>query len=249
MEKLDSKVNTLFFHMGPGFHSGIERIIFARKFPHILFLDQPTDLNFDQLVEWTSETVLRESENQSRKLRLIGHSFGGQLIAAALPKVADVVSEIRLLNSAYDSFRCFVNLQAALEPKAAKPYGELKGLSVQEKLNLVFHVAQLPKFAEAYWTDSISQNQYEKVSAGLPVLNIDSFVRVFSEFLQRPPPSFVWDGPAVIYYSESDKLIQSIEGVKEWHKVFPKAMFHRIPNVGHHAFHESSIFAEEFFKN
>ncbi|HEY8271246.1 MAG TPA: alpha/beta fold hydrolase [Pseudobdellovibrionaceae bacterium] len=251
MEKQNSKHNILFFHMGPGFHAKIEALQFSSKHPRVAFLDQPLNATFSELTDWACEVIRKYAQNHTGKVKLLGHSFGGQVIAAAMPSIGDLVSEIRFLNSAYDSFDCFVNLENTLEPQNLKPLQYWKAKSLEEKMSLIFHISQLPQFSSTYWRNVEARNTYEKISTSYPPVDIDSFVKAFSDYLQRPQSKRkdIWKGPTKIYYSCSDNLIKSFKVISPWKESFPNAHFIEVFNIGHHGLFESPQLADDFFKD
>ncbi|MNK15804.1 Alpha/beta hydrolase family protein [compost metagenome] len=251
MAKLDSKHNTVFFHMGPGFHSRIEAHQFSERHPHVLFLDQPTGMTFPQLVDWACQSIREQSQISGKPLRLLGHSFGGQIIAAALPQIGHLVSEVRLLNSAYDTFDCFGNIHQVLAPQNSQALSFWKTQSPEAKLNLIFEVAQHPQFNNVYWMNEAAQEGYTKIASLYSPLNIEAFVHVFSGVLQTPPLAGItpWSGKAEIYYSLTDNLIRSFDVVAPWQEVFRDGKLIEIPNIGHHGLFESPRLAEAFFRD
>ena len=251
MAKLDSKHNTVFFHMGPGFHSRIEAHQFSERHSHVLFLDQPFGMSFPQLVEWACESIQKQSQLSEKPLRLLGHSFGGQIIAAALPQIGHLVSEVRLLNSAYDSFDCFANIHQVLAPQKSQALSFWKTQSPEAKLNLIFEVAQHAQFNDIYWMNKEAQEEYTKIASLYSPLNIEAFVHVFSEVLQTPPLAGIpaWSGKAEIYYSLDDSLIRHFDVIAPWKEIFSDGKFIEIPNIGHHGLFESPRLVEAFFKD
>lgn len=251
MEKQNSKHNTLFIHMGPGLHAKIEAHQFSSKYPHIAFLDQPMNASFSELTDWTCDTIKRHAKLCEGKVKLLGHSFGGQLIAAAIPTVGDLVSEIRLLSSAYDSFDCFVNLQNTLDSKNFTSLQSWKSKSLEEKLNIILSISKFPQFSESYWVNLEAKQAYEKISTAYPPLDMNSFVTAFTDYQPLPPKSLktAWPGKIKIYYSLLDNLIKTFEVVSPWKNIFPKAIFIEVSNIGHYGLFESSQLATDFFKD
>jgi len=246
----DSKMKSLYFHMGPGFHSKIEALKFSARFPHVMFLDQPLGLNFAELVTWAEETIREQARLSQEPLCLLGHSFGAQLITHALPKIAEFVGEIRFLNSAYDSFDCFANLETTLFPQTAQGPQYWKQQSATDKMNMIFQLAQNPQMADAYWHNPAAQAEYMKMAADFPSLDIPAFVVAFSGYLNRKDllPKPLWQGKVKIYYSLSDNLIKSFATMQFWKFLFPQVRFTEIPDIGHYGLFESEKLANEFFK-
>lgn len=236
--------------MGPGFHAKIEAVRFSAKYPHVSFLDQPTGVGFAELIGWAENAIREQHKISQRPLSLLGHSFGAQVIAHTLPRVADIVCEVRLLNSAFDSFDCFAHLEMTLLPATARGPQYWKTQSVEAKMNMIFQLVQSPGFAAAYWCNSAAQAEYEKMAESFPALDVNSFVEVFTDYLQMQvsPLKNNWPGKVEIFYSPGDNLIHSLETVAGWTSFFPKAQFREIPRVGHYGLFESSELAENFFQ-
>jgi hypothetical protein len=225
--------------------------MFSSKYPNVVFLDQPLNATFSELTEWACETIRSQAELSNKKIKLLGHSFGGQLIAAAIPSIKDFVCEIRLLNSAYGAFDCFVNLQNTLNPQSSQSLQSWEMKTPEEKMNMIFSISQHPQFAESYWLNPAARSTYEAINANYPPLDIGSFVKAFSGYLQLPPQSQknTWPGKVEIYYSLEDNLIKNFEVVARWKELFPTATFIKVSSVGHYGLFESPQLASDFFKD
>lgn len=236
--------------MGPGLHSRIEAEVFASTYPHVAFLDQPTDLNFVELVSWAQEQIRAHYQSLQKPLVLVGHSFGAQILVAALHGVKDCVGEIRLLNSPLDSFDCFANLESHLLPDQALGREAWKNQSSADKINLILKLSSTPGFTDSYWKNSASQKDYEQRAHRHPGLNLDTFLRVYTEYLQRGPlpASALWSGPVQVIYSAEDALVQELACVQAWRDVFPQARFLAVPDCGHYAHFEKADVARMCFE-
>lgn len=250
MEKLDSKHNSIFFHMGPGFHGKIEAHEFSAKYPHVLFADQPLSSHFSEIIQWAVHLIREQAALTQKPLVLLGHSFGAQIISAALPQVKDLVGEIRLLNSAFDTFDCFANLESFLFPTREHGASWWKNQPTDKKLKMIFEVAQQPGFTAAYWENSASQSHYEAIAKNFAPLNTTDFVQIVTDILNSAPSRLfdVWNGPVEIFYSLEDKLIQHFDVVAPWKDFFPNVLFTVVPNTGHHGLFESDRLPEHFFR-
>ncbi len=247
MEKAATKHNFLFFHMGPGLHARADALEFQKKYPHVHFLDQPLDVDYSGLVDWAEEQVLRHALLSLHPLTLLGHSFGGSVIRGVLPKVADKVREIRLLNSVFDPFDCFVNLYNVLNQTKLVP-SDYKTRPVAEKMQFIFELAQNPNMKDVYWINHEAQEHYHALMQELPALNVQAFTKIFSEFLTRAPHLMTpWSGPVKIIYSESDSLIRHKEIMFPWRQIYPQAQFIELPHLGHYGHFESQAAAKIFF--
>lgn len=236
--------------MGPGFHSRIETEVFGATYPHVAFLDQPTDLNFVELVSWAQKQIRAHYQARQKPLVLVGHSFGTQILVAALQGVKDCIGEIRLLNSPLDSFDCFANLESHLVPDQALGRDAWKTHSSADKIHLILKLSSIPGFTNSYWKKSDAQKDYEQRALRHPALNLDTFLRVYTEYLQRGPlpASTLWRGPVQIIYSAEDVLVQDYACVQAWSEVFPQARFVAIPGCGHYAHFEEEDVARMCFE-
>lgn len=248
MDKSADKETSLFFHMGPGFHAQIEKHQFAAYFPTVVFIDQPSDLNFAELIEWTKEVILQYSQNARKPIKILAHSFGAQLVTAAIPQVSDCISEVRFLNSTFDTFDSFANLDLHLNPKTAQGTMAWKDKATEEKMSLIFQLTQNPNFNNAYWHSSEAQKKYETLAKNFSPLNIQSFINVYPDALNSRCAHLThqWLGPVKIFYSTSDPLIGSFETVATWKTVFPNAQFIKTTPTGHYALFESEDLAKDF---
>lgn len=251
MEKRDSKINSLYFHMGPGFHAKIEAQEFSQRHPQVAFLDQPQNVSLQNLYAWAENEIRAQYTASQKPLYLLGHSFGGQIIAAVLPRVSDMVAEVRLLNTAANSFQSFAHLRHLLLGDATTPeQWQLK--SPEEKMNAILEVAQHPQFGEVYWRNPQARAHYQQLASHYPGLNIEAFIRVFNDYLaldtQNALRGFSWRGPAHIYYSLQDPLITDFKTVEPWKNVFLQAQFKEVPHTGHYSHFELPSFADEFFE-
>lgn len=249
MEKRDLKHNTLYFHMGPGFHSKIEAEVFSCQYPHVLFLDQPLSISFSELIQWAEQEIKKAFIlNDEKPVSVLGHSFGAQIISAALKSNVEYIKEARFLNSPSDSFSCFYNLHNHLF-KNTEGYDFWKNQSLEDKLNLIFKVAAHPRCAESYWQNMVAKQQYDSIAVKYPQLDVTTFVKVFTGYLEgsHEPKEKIWDGPIRIYFSLDDKLIKDSIQVEHWKKIYPSAQLIAVNGVGHYGLFESESLANDFF--
>jgi pimeloyl-ACP methyl ester carboxylesterase len=247
-EQLASKPKILFFHMGPGFHAGPERLQFSAQFPWVEFLDQPQEASFEELVLW-GEKVIRDQE-EGPPLILLGHSFGCHIISELIPSFGRKVCEVRFLNSAFDPFEHFVNLQNRLLPAKATSVGAWAEASVAQKMQLIFQVAGHSDLASCYWVRDQARNDYVRRASEMPALNVASFVHAFQQFLtlQRKLKQHQWPGRVEIFFSPQDSLLNGKASVAAWNQIFPKAEFHEFEQLGHYAHFESASLVQALFQ-
>lgn len=233
--------------MGPGLHSQVEAEVFGARFPHVLFSDQPQDCNFQELSLWAQELIREQYLKSGQKLTLLGHSFGSQVLTAALPRVSECVKEIRMLNSTYDSFDSFAALDMELFPQSAKDFAFWKDRPVEEKMILIFKLASDPRFTSVYWNDSRSRARYEAVAMTKPGLNISTFLKVFRDYLSQPKPALVWNGPVKAFFSLQDAMIREPSVIAAWKDVYPNVQMCEVSGCGHYMHFESEDVANVFF--
>lgn len=238
----------IFFHMGPGLHSQTEATQFGSQFPHVLFIDQPHNMGFSDLKYWAQEIIRAQFAITKKKLTLLGHSFGSQIIAAALPATQDLVEEVRLLNSPFNSFSSFTSLEEEMFPESALGFENWKDKSVDEKMVLIFKLSADLRLTSHYWRNLDSRNQHEALSARLPALSISSFLKVYMEYLNTPEPSIAWPGRVSALYSTDDALVRSRKSIEGWQNIYPNMTYMEFNKGGHYLHFENSDVANLFFK-
>lgn len=233
--------------MGPGFHSQVEAEFFGARHQHVIFLDQPQNCNFQELVVWAQNQIKSQYDKAGQKLTLLGHSFGSQIIAAALPAIGECVKEIRMMNSAYDSFDSFVALEMELFPQTAGTFDYWRTRSPEEKMILILKLASDPRFSSVYWQNTKARAAYELIAMTKPGLNISTFLKIFKEYLNHPKPSSQWEGPVKAFYSLQDSMIRNVEIVSAWKNIYPNLELIEIPECGHYLHFEDLPVADIFF--
>lgn len=237
--------------MGPGFNARPEAHAFSAKYPHVYFPDQPLKLNFTQLVDWTCGLIKAQYEAHQKPLCILAHSFGAQLVAAAFPKVAPYINELRILNSPAESFSCFVNIASSLYPNSEYDHACWKDKSVGEKIGLILQVSQEKCCTDLYWNNKVAQGEYSQIAAAYPPLDPESFIMAYTEYLQQAKMQnrSTWEGQVLIYYSLEDNLLKDLHLLEGWRQQFPKASFIETPQLGHFSLFESQELAGKFFAN
>lgn len=240
--------------MGPGYHAKIEKQFFSQKHPDILFWDQPQTQSFDELTSETLQKIEEIYNNSNTPVSLYAHSFGGQLAFYSLLKKPELIGKIVMLNSAADPFECFLNLSDADEATKAA----IRKSTTSEKMQLLFSVAGRADFADLYWNSKEKKQKYDEVAKNFEELNTNTFVQVFSSFLESEyyknllskkvavPAS--WNKSVIIFRSTEDKLISKPSDCESWLTLLPSAKMIDIKNSGHYSLFDSSETAELFFK-
>lgn len=239
---------SIFFHMGPGLHSQVEAAQFEKLYPHVLFIDQPQNMNFSDLKYWAQDIIRAQHALSKSKLTLLGHSFGSQVAAAALPGVQDLIEEVRFLNSPFHSFASFTSLEEEMFPDAALGYEGWKDKSVDEKMVLIFRLSADLRLTSHYWRCPETRLRHEALSNTKPPLNVGSFLKAYMEYLNTPELNISWAGKATILYSLDDALVRSHQSVQGWKNIYPNVNYIEIKSGGHYLHFESSEVAEIFFK-
>ncbi|MFZ3228959.1 MAG: alpha/beta fold hydrolase [Pseudobdellovibrio sp.] len=245
-------VNTLFLHMGPGFHAQIERYLYGDEYSSIDFWDQPCSLSFEELVNSACVKVQDIYRTSNQQVTLIAHSFGG-VLAEAISKVhPDIIKKIVLINSNADPFECFVNL-AEYTSKEKLDLDLIRNFTVPEKMKFVIEVASSPNFKDLYWTSKESQVHWEEVFSRFDFMNTDTFLKVFSDFLtykeKIKSEKTTWLGVVEVYQSVNDLLLKEDKNSNDWMLRFPNVQIFRNQPGGHYLHIENKKFAELIFHN
>lgn len=238
----------IFFHMGPGFHAQIERTLFEGKYPHVLFVDQPYNLSYSELCSWAERLIEEQFKKTNCQLTLLGHSFGAQVVAGAMKGISNLVNEVRILNSPYQSLDAFISLEAELFPDSAQGKDYWHSKTVDEKMLLIFKVGSDLKLNSFYWRCDKSRSVFEGIAASQPTLNVSSFLKVYMDYLSSPTQDFIWQGSTKILFSKQDALIADPAMVENWKSVFPNAVITAYEEGGHYLHIENAQVAELFWK-
>lgn len=244
---LHSPKTHIFFHMGPGLHAQIERSLFEKTYPHVLFADQPYDQNFGDICIWAQNLIKETFHKSGSKITLLGHSFGAQILANSMGPISHMIEEVRILNSPFHSLDAFISLEQELYPQTALGRDYWHQRSLDEKMHLLFKVGSDPKINSFYWRCNRSRVLYETVSVGKPGLNISSFLKVYMDYLGKAHSPILWEGRVSIRHSAKDALIATQEMVEGWKSVFPKADGMIYPDGGHYLHIENPEVASWFF--
>lgn len=243
-----ARTKTLYLHMGPGFHSGVEREVFASRFSFVAFPDQPADIGFEELLNWCDQQVdLLFAQNGNQKIDIVAHSFGGQLLKHLTKTSADKIRNITLVNSAFDSFKCFERMARALDTPAL-----LNNATAEEKLNFILQLTTNSRFGSLYWMNNDTKQDYESKVCKHPTLNVPTFIEVFTGYLNRQKnfdekQKNSFHGQVRFFYSPDDVLLDAKEDLKKWTELFPQLEAFEIVGSGHHLLHERPDLAENIF--
>lgn len=247
-------ITSLFLHMGPGFHAKIENQFFAKTHPHIAFWNQPLTTSFEELTNATLHKIEEIYKVSKSPVDLYTHSFGGQLALCALLNKPKIIGKIKMLNSAFDPFECFLNLSDLDEESKTK----LRSSETSEKMQLIFTLASKQDFSNLYWKSLQKKQQYDQAAANYENLDVTTFAQVFSSFLdsqyykklvnkelQLP---VAWNNPVTILRSVDDNLIKKPSDCDDWKTLFKAANIVNILNSGHYSLFDNSEAPTLFFK-
>lgn len=247
-------INSLFLHMGPGFHAKIENQFFAKAHPHIVFWDQPLVNSFEDLTKATLHKIEEIYSSSKAPVNLYAHSFGGQLALYAVLNKPEIIGNIKMLNSAFDPFECFLNLSELEENTKIK----IRNSATSEKMQLIFSLASRQDFPNLYWKSLQKKEQYDLAASHFTNLDVTTFAQVFSSFLDSKyynkllnkglnlPSS--WNKSVTILRSVEDNLIKKASDCDNWKTIFKSANIVDILNSGHYSLFDSPETPDLFFK-
>jgi len=250
----------LFLHMGPGFHSQVEKQLFQTSYPKVEFWEQPFLDTIESLEDADTEKALELfQQNGGEPIDLIGHSFGGSLVLAIAKKYPHILREIKLVNSGPNPFECFLNMSFYLlchkdEGAFLSKTNFLKGATVDDKLKFIIELATAEGFSDIYWFSKERMEFFKSVFATHPALNVENFLKVFGSFLQRQQtqPEItkpIWSGLVTIYHSQEDYLYKQADqrAMIDWLKYFPQAQINLLRNSGHNSHIEDQALSLRIF--
>lgn len=243
------KKTKLFLHMGPGFHSLIEKSIFGDKMPSMDFWSQPKETTFLDLVKSTEQAFLNLKQD---KVDLYAHCFGAHLALALANKHPDKIGKIVILNSSVHPFNYFVNIGIKLRAFDQIEAMALKSSPAAVQMETIFKLAGLEEFNSMYWFSKEKQQELEtKCFSQQPALDLNVFANVFGDFLGQIDKlwneQLPWKGSVDVIYSKDDILLKYAEDVAPWVQAFPNVKFTSVQGVGHYAHLESPAVADIFF--
>lgn len=234
--------------MGPGYHSGVEREVFASRFPFVYFPDQPVNISFEELLQWSEEQVASlYTQNGHQKINIVAHSFGGQLVKHLVAVAGDRINEVTLVNCAFDSFHCFERLAKALNIPPLQ-----NNAKAEDILSYILQISSNPRFANLYWINSDLKLSYESKTSNYPALDVATFMDVFTGYLKRPinfdrKENDTFQGKVRFCYSTDDVLIDEKIDIQEWKNFLPQLEAWKVSGAGHHLLHERPDLAELIF--
>lgn len=240
--------------MGPGFHAKIENQFFAKTYPSILFWNQPLTTSFEDLTNATLHKIEEIHNSLKKPVNLYAHSFGGQLALYAVLHRPELIGNIKMLNSAFDPFECFLNLSDLDEENKNK----LKNSTTQEKMQLIFSLASQQDFSNLYWKSIQKKQEYEQLAIQYENLDVATFAQVFTSFLDSKhyhklisktlSLSTSWNNSLTILRSLEDNLIKKPADCDDWKTLFKSANIVNILNSGHYSLFDNTETPDLFFK-
>ena len=231
---MDEIKEAFFLHGGPGLNAGIERLWFGRELP-MRWWDQPNVAGeadpFDVLVEAAADQLAQIAADQP--VRLIAHSFGGQIAYALARKQPKLIRRITLLGCAVDPASAIVRLchrAAAVSGSTALTHA----ISIYEAdLNLETFKAMViagatdPAYPSVYFGpgSAAARDRYQSLLPQVAPLDVATFLDVINGFL-RPPsldalPAFC--GEVDLVMGRHDPVLSLDADVATWRRVFPQA--------------------------
>ena len=238
--------------MGPGFHADIEKNFFEAKFPEVEFWSQPVANSFSDLVNLCENKMLEMQKAIGKPIKLIAHSFGGQLAWAIGERHPEKINTMIFLNSAFSPFECFINLGRHLKLVDENRAKFLRLATVEDKINFVFEISMQPQFSQLYWHSETRFTEYNSKAQHFASLNPDVFVQIFSDYLAKkinaPISPSKFTGKVQIYSSVFDRLLSEDDTLK-WRHIYPKAQLHSLNLGGHYALFEDPSLAERILKS
>ncbi|MGE0763535.1 MAG: alpha/beta fold hydrolase [Bdellovibrionales bacterium] len=242
--------STLFLHMGPGLNAHVERQVLSAHFPEVHFWDQPAVLGpgaFDQLVQSALAQVESMYQSTQRPVKLMAHSFGGQLARAIIGRRPELIGDSIFYNAGYCPATAFYRLLRRLGQDAQTP-GDLKQdiaaflkLHPQAEINRLWDyvtmVVRDANFMRLYWAKQKHFEHYVALSAGGPTLLFQTFQDVLNDFylIRRPAQRLAWSGRVRLEMGDQDPLIDVQADASQWGAIFANLHLVVQPDSGHYS--------------
>jgi pimeloyl-ACP methyl ester carboxylesterase len=243
---METQLNTLFLHGGPGLHSAVERTWFGDTLP-ILWWDQPfvteDSTPFRTLVAHAGRQLEAMAESTGGRVDLIAHSFGGQIAAALAREYPGLLRRITFLGCPHDRISHFFMFARRLLEAGYERPGLKEALAAVEEscdgnrfIALIQACYPAGTFPNNYFGPHSTEvrERYFEVAGRAPPIDIATFFAVMEEALHTPnstqPAGF--DGEVSIVMGRDDPLLDLDVDKQKWSKVFPQAEF-TVVDAGH----------------
>lgn len=237
--------DTLFLHWGPGAHARVERELLG-DLP-VQWWDQPSPIAesgnaFEALVSSAEAELKKLSHARGKPIRLLAHSFGGEIAYRLSLRVPELIRQITLLGSSHFVPRAFLNLARRLQSLSdALPSAVLaadKRLEEDTFWPLIQGIASIPDFSLHYWgkNSDAARDAFLSVARKHPGLDLPIFQAVLSAYFahvransDRPSP---FRGEVALLLGDQDPLSNIPAETQGWKKRFPELRATTLP-CGH----------------
>ncbi len=223
----------LFLHGGPGLSSAVERLWFGQSLP-IRWWDQPpvgaATSAFDALVKAATAEV--RAMAATAPVHLVAHSFGGQIAYALARDLPHLIRHITLLGCVFDPLAGIVRLaqrlakldgSSAVAGAVATAQADMNGNNFAD---MVAVAAGSPSYPAVYFGPGSKPvlDRFLTLMRQVDFLDMGTFLRVMSEFLERPPlaplPDYV--GPVDLLLGRHDPVLTLDSDAAAWAGIFPQ---------------------------
>jgi pimeloyl-ACP methyl ester carboxylesterase len=238
--------NALFLHGGPGLHAAVERIWFGDSLP-VLWWDQPAiaaddPAPFQTLVGHAARQLQAMADLNDGPVKLIAHSFGGQIAAALAKELPAYMSSITLLGCS-NPIRQFFNLgkwQAGGEYEHPELQSALTAAEEKCDESRFFALVQAcfpeRRRPDFYFGPSSTavRERYFALAGATPSLDATTFFTVMRDRIHAPflPQINGFAGEVNVFMGKHDPLLQLDEDMERWRGIFPQTQF-IVVNAGH----------------
>lgn len=235
--------------MGPGLNSTAESILLSSQNPTVDYWDQPAvtgDRAFEDLVDAAVTRAQTLAQASGKPIKLIAHSFGGQIAREIIAKTPETVDSLTLLSAGHDLVASFHSLLTALSVDTETPTElRLKATTflhehpearLENFWTEVGMIVQDPSFERLYWPSIELYQNYTVIAEKAPPLSFPTFKDVANSFLRKVdfiPKRMQWKGPVSLTLGDRDPLILVSETEKYWQTLFPQLTKTIRKNSGH----------------
>jgi len=225
-----------------------ERALLSRAQPEVYFWDQPLTRGpraFSELVDAAAVETERLARENGGPIRVLAHSFGGNVLRALLEKSGALISEITLYNCGLDWPGGFLNLLRLLgrdgetmpELRARiDAYANRQDADATDLWSTLGLLAEDPAFMRLYWPRREDFSAYAELGAERRPLDFETLRSVLNEFLSSPlsiPKRISWKGGAKLFVGEKDPLGDAETLSRDWRKILPQIEVETVPDSGH----------------
>jgi len=235
---------TFFLHGGPGLNAGVERAWFGDSLP-VDWWDQPPTANaaspFEVLVQACIERIHELATTRVTPVKILAHSFGGQLAIALAERIPHLIESMTLLACSPSLAAAILRMGSRLSADQPDDLELLRALPPSSRIeptlsDLMSIIGAWSAYWPVAWFGPSSAHTIGHFLSLSEAMRFDAstFAAVLAESLShaRIPKPVAFTGPVRLFVGSHDRMICPTEDEAHWRHVFPQLQY-AVVNCGH----------------